>query len=142
LQSIDAIITEEKKKKKDKCSVAFILLIALAYVRILGCLLMIQDKYYDDRPLVLSWSMIRSLRWWWYMNVVHTLIEHHVCFDLEIQSAGRLQSIWFNYIQDARNTSTIPHTKMIKRSGWSLFCSPLFESRTIYTFIHESKKEN
>jgi len=62
LQSIDAIITEEKKKKKDKCSVAFILLIALAYVRILGCLLMIQDKYYDDRPLVLSWSMIRSLR--------------------------------------------------------------------------------
>jgi hypothetical protein len=68
----------------------------------MGCLLMIQDKYYDDRPLLLlSWSFISFLQWWWYMNVVHTLIEHHVCFDLEIQSAGRLQSIWFNGIQDA-----------------------------------------
>lgn len=42
------------------------------------------------------------------MNVVHTLIEHHVCFDLEIQSTGRLQNIWFNGIQDACIISLYP----------------------------------
>lgn len=70
------------------------------------------------------------------MNVVHTFIEHYICFDLEIQSAGRLQSIWFNCIQDAFDI--IPHTKMIKR--WSFLS---FNNEEQYTSIciHE-REEN
>ena len=49
------------------------------------------------------------------MNVVHTSIEeHHVCFDLEIQSAGRLPSICFNCIR------YLPHTSTIKHAGRSV----------------------
>ena len=56
LQSIDAIIDIEEEEEKNVTLLSFFF--ALHMYVYMACLLMIQDKYYDDRPLLLSWSFI------------------------------------------------------------------------------------
>ncbi len=72
------------------------------------------------------------------MNVVHTLIEHHFCFDLEIQSAGRLQSIWFNGIQDACIICIYPILRWSNDDDDPSLSPSLNQEQ--HTFIHKRKK--
>ena len=54
LQSIDAI-----KDRDEECNPSVFFSSFLLLCTYMVCLLVIQDKYYDDHPRLLSWSFIR-----------------------------------------------------------------------------------
>ena len=149
LQSIAAIKDRkrERETRKKKNVTLLPLSRSLFFHTYMACLLVIQDKYYDDHPRLLSWPFIRFPYsdddiWMWFthwLNIMSVLIlKYNQPVVYRTSGLMAFKMLVFD--------GYIPHTKMIKRWWWSFIRSLSVKCRrtNVHSFTREreKKKEN